>query len=533
MKALLERTRPIAAATLLACVVLGAVAAGALAVEAAPTIEPPGNQTSVVGKHVTLIVKGSNLATMTAKNLPAGLGAPTKVGAGETEWKIEGEPTVPESPTVTLEATNKEGAPATPVTFKWTINTPEPSPTIEPPGNQTSVVGKHATLIVKGTNLSSLTAKNLPAGFSAPTKVGGGETEWKIEGTPTTVEAPTVTLEATNKEGGPATPVTFKWTINTPEALPTIEAEPEQFATVGAPATLIVKGTNLSSLTAKNLPAGLNAPSKVGGGETEWKIEGTPTTVEAPTVTLEAANKEGAAPAGGPVTFAWTIEAAPTIMAPPNQTSTVGAAITAVAVKGTNLALLTPIELPAGLHLKQASETEWTIEGTPTTAKAATKVVLEPTNKAGGKGASVTFEWTVNAAPVPKKEAETPSKPIEKPSEPPPTPKPTSAGRLGTVPVQKQGHELFASFLCEVSACRVTLNAVITAGKTKFKIHSPATTIPEGKKVRIPLKLSKKQRTTIATALKNRKKVTAAISASIDSSIGLQLTKALVITVKR
>ena len=69
----------------------------------------------------------------------------------------------------------------------------------------------------------------------------------------------------------------------------------------------------------------------------------------------------------------------------------------------------------------------------------------------------------------------------------------------------------------------------------QIEVQDPfeATQIAQGKKVRIPLKLTKKQMRTIAAALKKHKKVTAALSASINSSVGLQVTKALVVTVKR
>ncbi len=101
------------------------------------------------------------------------------------------------------------------------------------------------------------------------------------------------------------------------------------------------------------------------------------------------------------------------------------------------------------------------------------------------------------------------------------------------MPTQKRGRELWASFLCEVASCKVQVMATITAGKTKFKLHSVRTPIAQGKKMRIALKLSKKQQALITAALKKRKKVTAAMSASIDSSVGRQVTKALVVTVKR
>jgi hypothetical protein len=428
---LLHRTRKTACASLLACVVLGVFAAGAMA--AKPVISPVADQHSTLNQPILPVVVTTNeVATLTVEGegLPEGL--TLKEEPSKTEWRIEGTPTkLGAGTTVILKAEN--GAKETETeTFHWTV---EPAPTIVNPGPQASTAKQPASVTIKGTNLYSVTASGahpLPAGMELH-KVS--LTTWKIEGTPTTVAATPVTLEATNEAGGAATPVTFEWTV----------------------------------------------------------------------------------------------EAAPTIVKPADQSSTVGRAIV-LTIKGTNLFSLVPEELPVGLTLTKASETEWTITGAPTTVQTTT-VTLEAKNKAGGTSAPLTFKWTVIPAQEPPK-IETPAKPPETPKTPE-TPKVASAGRLGTVPTQKQGRELWASFLCEVASCKVQVTAAITAGKTKFKLHSARTPIAQGKKMRISLKLTKKQQALIAAALKKRKKVTAALSASIDSSVGRQVTKALVVTVKR
>lgn len=104
-------------------------------------------------------------------------------------------------------------------------------------------------------------------------------------------------------------------------------------------------------------------------------------------------------------------EAAATIEKPANQTSTEGAAIATVKVKGTNLVTLTSKELPAGLTLTKVSPTEWTITGTPTTAKASTTVTLEAKN-GEAVGENTTFTWTVKeaAATIVKPAAQTSTK---------------------------------------------------------------------------------------------------------------------------
>jgi hypothetical protein len=318
------------------------------------------------------------------------------------------------------------------------------------------------------------------------------------------------------------------------EALPEITNPGPQTTVAGkAIEPLKVEGTHLATLTDNGtLPAGLHV-TKV--AKEQWTITGTPTTPGESTVTLEATNEEKVA--GTPATFKWTVtepEALPNFEKPAAQTSTAGKPITTVIVKGTKLATMTSKNLPAGLALKASvahPETEWEITGTPTTPKAATTVTLEASNTEKAPLQTTTFEWTVVEEPAPKP-VETPSKPVEPPP-PPPPPTIPSAGRLGTLPVQKPGKSLTASFLCEVASCKVTITATITAGKKKFKIHSAATLIKQGQKPKIALKLSKAQQALLTATLKKHKKVTAALAASIESSVGFQVTKALTIAVRR
>src|SRR5258708_9028812 len=126
---LLHRTRKTACASLLACVVLGAFGAGVAHAEELPSFTKPVDETSIVGKHVILTVTGTHLANLTAQGLPAGVETITK----ETEetWTISGTPTTAQpATTVTLEAKNKEGEPASPVTtqFKSTLHAAPPPP---------------------------------------------------------------------------------------------------------------------------------------------------------------------------------------------------------------------------------------------------------------------------------------------------------------------------------------------------------------------------------------------------------------------
>jgi hypothetical protein len=320
-------------------------------------------------------------------------------------------------------------------------------------------------------------------------------------------------------------------------AAPGFEAAPSpQSSVVGTPITPVtVKGTELARVTAKALPAGLNLSASAAHPETEWEITGTPEVAKAAKVTLEAENsaKEHATP----IEFEWTVapEAVPTFApAPSAQSSVVGTSITPVVITGTKLSRVTATALPTGLVLSASAshpETEWEITGTPEAAQAATKVTLEATNHEKGGHATIEFEWTVKAPEAAKPPTvETPAKPTETL---PPTVKIPSAGRLGTVPLQKPGKSLMASFLCEVTTCQVQLLATLTVGKSKLKLHSARRMIKQGQKGKIALALTKKQQALIAAALKKHKKVTASLTATIQSTVGAQVTKPLIVTVKQ
>jgi hypothetical protein len=411
------------------------------------------------------------------------------------------------------------------------------------PAEQTGRVGKPITrIVITGTNLAHVTAEGLPAELPLKEVAGSSPTEWEITGEPAAAKPETtITLSAKNAAEEPAAK-TASFTLTVLEALPIIESvsPPEQTGRAGKPITrIVIKGKNLAHVTAEGLPAELPLKEVAGSSPTEWEITGEPATAKPETtITLSAKNAAEEAALSTAALKLTVLEALPIIesVSPPEQTGTVGKPITRIVIKGKNLAHVTAEGLPAELPLKEvagSSQTEWEITGEPAAAKPETTITLSAKNAAEEAALSTpALKLTVTAAPQPPK-IETPSKPVETPSKLPETPKIASAGRLGTMPTQKKGRELWASFLCEVASCKVQVMATITAGKTKFKLHSVRTPIAQGKKMRIALKLTKKQQALIVAALNKRKKVTAALSASIDSSVGRQVTKALVVTVKR
>jgi hypothetical protein len=314
---------------------------------------------------------------------------------------------------------------------------------------------------------------------------------------------------------------------------------------------VVIEGTELHVVeVTPELPEGLHLRPSAVSPATKWEIYGTPAKEEKEqpddTTKITAKNEAGEPSVGGPEIFWSIVEPLPEFLEPfPGpQTSTAGTEIAPVIVKTRHAALGVevvpgPGSLPAGLKFGGVPEHEgeWQITGTPTTPTPEPVTVELVARSTEQEDAHLSFKWTINPAPptaeTPAKAPETPSKPPETPSKPPETPKITSAGRLGTLPIQKPGKSLAASFLCEVTSCQVQLLATVTVGKSKFKIHSGRTSIAQGQKAKVVLKLSKAQQALVAAALKKHKKVAAALTASIQSSVGFQVTRALTIAVKR
>ncbi len=225
---------------------------------------------------------------------------------------------------------------------------------------------------------------------------------------------------------------------------------------------IVVKGTNLATLTAKELPAGLTLKAET-VSETEWEDrQAHPQPPKPKTVTLEA--KNAAKRPRAPRPFKWTVNErkrrrrsnrSPNRPAPPAPRSRPSSSRARASPNSRRQ------NSRAGLTLTKVGETEWTITGTPTTA-GATTVTLEAKNAEGVAGPIVTFKWTVNAARRLQTSPKPPRNRWKHPRlRPPKSPAPAASARC---PRRSRARQLFASFLCEVATCRVTIGALITAG---------------------------------------------------------------------
>lgn len=165
----------------------------------APTVTNPGAETGVVSSPTELQINATNAEAYAATGLPTGLTINTLTG------RISGTPTAAAAYTVNITVIGPGGTAVT--SFTWTISA-APAPTVTKPANQTGTVSAAVTpLQIEATNTIKYAASGLPTGLSI------NETNGVISGTPTTAEAPTVTITVENAEKATKT-TTFTWTIS-------------------------------------------------------------------------------------------------------------------------------------------------------------------------------------------------------------------------------------------------------------------------------------------------------------------------------
>jgi len=311
---------------------------------AAVGIFNPGSMQGIVGTPLEERIKGSEMKTLTAlKPLPPGLKLEGPF-ASETEWRIVGTPTTPGVSEVELQAENAANETSAPISFTFTIGG------INSPGAQKGVVGTMVAVPVTGQELARLSsAAALPEGLEL--EDSGGETEWRIVGTPNGPLQTEVELQAKNMANETLRPVRFPLTIAG------IARLGPQRGTLGVAVNLSVKGVELKTLEAERLPPGLKLEGPF-ESETEWRIVGTPTSVGVTNVELTA--KNGAEQSPSPVGFEFTIAASEP---PPGPLPPTGTGRLKVSPAGAFAAARSSC---GGVVWSPASvATQWLLDGTP------------------------------------------------------------------------------------------------------------------------------------------------------------------------
>ena len=359
------------------------------AVNSAPVLTNPGSQTTPIQTSVALQLQAtdadSDPLTYQASGLPPGLAISANTGL------VSGLATT--AGVYSVEVTVTDGkAPAT-VAFTWTIEegpSDNDAPSLSNPGTQRSDVGTAVSLqlVARDPNDDPLTfsAGNVPPGLQLNPSSG------VIAGVPTTAGTFSVTVSVS--DGTASATRGFTWIIRDVNGAPTLTNPGARTNDAGDAVVLQLEASdpNGDTLTysAAGLPPGLQIASGTG------RITGIPTTPGTFSVTATAS--DGTATATQ--TFTWTIEAsnaAPTLAAPGNQTTTAGQAAT-LQLQGADAdgdtLTYSVTGLPAGLQVSAATGA---ISGTPGSPGTHT---VTATVSDGQLSASRTFVWTVVAANV-------------------------------------------------------------------------------------------------------------------------------------
>ena len=311
---------------------------------------------------------------------------PTGLSFTEATRTIAGTPTTVEAPTVTYTVRDADGDEAN-QTFTIAV-VADLTPTLNAITGYTARVNSQFSQV-----LPAATGGDTPLGYTVddlPTGLSFTEATRTIAGTPTTVEAPTVTYTVRDADGDEANQ-TFTIAV-VADLTPTLNAITGYTARVNSQFSQVLPaatgGDTPLGYTVDDLPTGLSFT------EATRTIAGTPTTVEAPTVTYTVRDADGDE-ANQTFTIAVVADLTPTLNAITGYTARVNSQFSQVlpAATGGDTPLgYTVDDLPTGLSFTEATRT---IAGTPTTVEAPT--VTYTVRDADGDEANQTFTIAVVA----------------------------------------------------------------------------------------------------------------------------------------
>ena len=349
-----------------------------------PTLGAISGYTARVGSPFSEVLpaatSGDGTLSYTATPLPDGL---TFDNVSRT---IAGTPTTVEAPTVTYTVRDADGDEAN-QTFTIAV-VADLTPTLNAITGYTARVNSQFSQV-----LPAATGGDTPLGYTVddlPTGLSFTEATRTIAGTPTTVEAPTVTYTVRDADGDEANQ-TFTIAV-VADLTPTLNAITGYTARVNSQFSQVLPaatgGDTPLGYTVDDLPTGLSFT------EATRTIAGTPTTVEAPTVTYTVRDADGDE-ANQTFTIAVVADLTPTLNAITGYTARVNSQFSQVlpAATGGDTPLgYTVDDLPTGLSFTEATRT---IAGTPTTVEAPT--VTYTVRDADGDEANQTFTIAVVA----------------------------------------------------------------------------------------------------------------------------------------
>ena len=366
-------------------------------VNRAPTLTPPPNQTSAENTAVSLQLVAndpdSDAVTYSATGLPPALTVNATTGL------ITGTLSFTSAGTYSVTATASDGSLASSQTFTWTVTNVNRAPTLTAPPNQTSAENATVSLqlVASDPDGDALTysATGLPPALTVNATTG------VISGTLSFTSAGTYSVTATASDGSLASSQTFTWTVTNVNRAPTLTAPPNQTSAENATVSLqlVASDPDGDALTysATGLPPALTVNATTG------LISGTLSFTSAGTYSVTATASDGSLSKSQ--TFTWTVtnvNRAPTLTAPPNQTSAENATVSLQLVASDpdgDALTYSATGLPPALTV---NATTGLIAGTLSYTSAGTYSVTA-TASDGSLATSQTFTWTVtnvNRAPT-------------------------------------------------------------------------------------------------------------------------------------
>jgi hypothetical protein len=352
-----------------------------------PGIVNPGNQKTLRGAAAILSVSASGgIGTLSyaASGLPSWLtinsvtGLITGVAPASTDSTTSG---------ITITVSDSQNASATTAAFSWIVYS---SPTVTAPANQSGTIGSTVNVNVVSTCPNAPCTFTISGQPSGVTINNSGVISGTISGTPATF--PNVRVTITDAAGASARSNAFTWTTSyAPLQATTPLAQTSTINTAITPLQLTASGTSGSYAWTGTLPAGLSMTS---GG----LISGTPTSA-IPTTPITLTVTDTVTANTMNITFNWAVVAKPTITAPTNQTTTLGAAINLPLTSSCPNSPCTYLlnSGPTGLSINSSGVVTGTVGGIATTYNT---VSVRVTDAAGAFNTSTTFTWTVKAKPT-------------------------------------------------------------------------------------------------------------------------------------
>ncbi len=314
-------------------------------------------------------VGGTAPYTWGMDTLPAGLGLDSDTGA------ITGTPIEAGAVSVTITTTDALNRTVS-KTFTLTVSAAVSISTTSLPN---AVMGTAYSATVAGTGGTvpyTWAATGLPSGLSLDTSTG------VISGTPSTEEAPSVTITVTDNKGKTDS-VTLTLTVGPAVSISTASLSNAVVGTAYSFTLAVTGGTAPFTWAASGLPSGLSVNTTTG------VISGTPTAVATPSVTVTVTDNAGKTDSK---TLALTIGPAVSISTTSLTSAVVDSAysFTLVGAGGTTPYTWAATNVPAGLSVASSTGV---ISGTPTTAGTKTVTITVTDNK--GKTASKSLSLTV------------------------------------------------------------------------------------------------------------------------------------------